>query len=329
VFIHMVKIIILALGIFTVMGCGMGMAGGYSYDPDKTVVGSMRHHTIAPKETILDVARNFGLGFNEIQLLYPEMDPWIPDSGRCIDIPTRWILPPTRHHGVVINLPELRMYHFFPKIGMVTTFPIGIGNLGWETPVATGTITDRKINPVWVVPKSLRPKYGFISFPPGPGNPLGKYWVGLSLDGYGIHGTNIPWGIGRLVSHGCIRLYPEHIAVFFEEVYVGVPFEIIYEPVKIGIQDGNIFMEVHPDIYNRIPDMAAHIRRRLKEIGLWSGISHEAVANALQKQSGIPVRVGCLMRGGDVSIISEASKYLTTCCLFNTKEKKLRRKLNE
>jgi len=303
----MVKIIILGLCIFTAMGCRTGIAGGYSYGPDKSVVGCIRHHTIAPKETILDIARSFGLGFNEMRLLYPEMDPWIPDSGRRINIPTRWILPPTRHYGVVINLPELRLYHFLPKIGMVTTFPIGIGNIGWETPVATGIITDRKVNPVWVVPESLRPKYGFISIPPGPNNPLGKYWVGLSLDGYGIHGTNTPWGIGRLVSHGCIRLYPEHIALFFEEVCVGTPFEIIYEPVKIGVQDGNIFIEVHPDIYGRIPDMAAHIMRRLKEMGLWSSISHKAVKNALQKQNGIPIRVGYLMKGGDVSITKETS----------------------
>ena len=303
----MVRIIILALGIFTAMGCPAGIAGGYSYGPGKSVLGCIRHHTIAPKETFLDIARSFGLGVNEIQLLYPGIDPWIPDSGRRIDIPTRWILPPTQHHGVVINLPELRLYHFLPKIGMVTTFPIGIGNFGWETPVATGTITDRKVNPVWVVPESLRPKYGFISVPPGPKNPLGKYWVGLSLDGYGIHGTNIPWGIGRLVSHGCIRLYPEHIALFFEEVCVGTPFEIIYEPVKIGAEDGKIFIEVHPDIYRRIPDMAAHIRRRLTEMGLWSSISHEAVNNAIQKQNGIPIRVGCRMKGGDVSITKKAS----------------------
>jgi len=303
----MVKIVILALSIFTAMGCPTGIAGGYSYGPGKSVVGCIQHHTIAPKETILDIARNFDLGFNEIQLLYPGMDPWIPDSGRCIDIPTRWILPPTQHQGVVINLPELRLYHFLPKTGMVTTFPIGIGDLGWKTPVANGKITDRKVNPVWVVPESLRPKYGFISVPPGPYNPLGKYWVGLSLDGYGIHGTNIPWGIGRLVSHGCIRLYPEHIALFFEEVCVGTPFEIIYEPVKIGVVDGKIFIEVHPDIYGRIPDMAAHISRQLKEMGLWSSISHEAVKNALQKQSGVPVCVGFQKKGGDVSISTKAS----------------------
>jgi L,D-transpeptidase ErfK/SrfK len=307
VFIHISKIAVFALSIFTAMGCQTGSTGGFSYGTDKTVVGCMRHYTVAPKETLLDIARNFGLGLNEMQLLYPEMDPWIPESGRCLDIPTQWILPSTRLHGVVINLPELRLYHFFPKIGMVTTFPVGIGNVGWETPVATGRINDRKLNPEWVVPESLRQKYGFKSIPPGPDNPLGKYWMGLSLKGYGIHGTNFPWGIGRLVSHGCIRLYPEHIALLFEEICVGTPFEIIYEPVKIGIQAESIFMEVHPDIYGKIPDMAAHIKRRLKEMCLWNSISLEAVKNALQKQSGVPVCVGFQKKGGDVSITTKAS----------------------
>ena len=151
--IYSVKILIVVLSLLTPMGWQTGIAGGFSYGPDKTVVGCMRHHTIAPKETLLDIARNFGLGFNEIQLLYPEMDPWIPDSGCRLDIPARWVLPMTQLHGVVINLPELRLYHFFPEIGMVTTFPIGIGDVGWETPVATGRINDRKLNPEWVVPK--------------------------------------------------------------------------------------------------------------------------------------------------------------------------------
>jgi L,D-transpeptidase ErfK/SrfK len=302
-----VKILFAVVSLLAAMDCQTGVAGGFSYGTNKTVVGCMRHHTIAPKETLLDIARNFGLGFNEIQLLYPKMDPWNPESGRCLDIPTRWILPSTRHHGVVINLPELRLYHFLPEIGIVTTFPVGIGDVGRETPVASGRIKDRKLNPEWWVPESLRQKYGVKSIPPGPNNPLGKYWIGLSLDGYGIHGTNFPWGVGRLVSHGCIRLYPEHIALLFQEVYVGTPFEIIYEPVKIGILAESIFIEVHPDIYGRIPDIATHTERRLKRMFIWSNIWPEVVNNALEKQNGIPVCVGFIKKGGDTSIRIEAS----------------------
>jgi L,D-transpeptidase ErfK/SrfK len=135
--------------------------------------------------------------------------------------------------------------------------------------------------------------------PPGPNNPLGKYWLGLSLIGYGIHGTNSPWGIGRLVSHGCIRLYPEHIALLFEQVNLNTPVEIVYEPVKIGIQDQDIFMEVHPDIYNKIPDIKEQTLRRLREQGLLKRVSISTVKDTLEKQSGLPVRVGFLKKGGD------------------------------
>lgn len=304
------KMLILALSIYLIaIGYRTATAVGFSYDADKTVVGSVRHHTVTPKETLLDIARDFGLGFNEIRLLYPAMDPWIPEPGSRLAIPTRWILPPTRHHGLVINLPELRLYHFLPKFGIVTTYPVGIGDIGRETPVAVGRVIHRQVDPTWVIPESLRDKYGIVSVHPGPHNPLGKYWVGLSLDGYGIHGTNFPWGVGRLVSHGCIRLYPEHIALLFEEVCVGEPFEIVYEPVKIGIQAGNMFIEVHPDIYGRIPDMEAHTKRQLQEMGLWGSISVRAVKDALQKQNGVPVHIGCLKKGGDASITVGASDF--------------------
>ena len=288
------KILILALIILITIGCRTTIAGGFSYGTGKTVVGSVRHYIVAPKENLLDIARNFGLGFNEIRLLYPEMDPWLPDTGRRLEIPTRWILPPTKYHGLVINLPELRLYHFLPKVGMVTTFPIGVGDIGWETPVANGKVIHRQVDPTWVIPEPLREKYGFVSVPPGPDNPLGEYWIGLSLDGYGIHGTNFPWGVGRLVSHGCIRLYPEHIALLFNEVKVNTPFEIIYEPLKIGFQDNNIYMEIHPDVYKRIPDMYEHAEKRLKDLGIWNHVSVEAVKESIQKQNGIPICVGYL-----------------------------------
>lgn len=306
---HILKLLIFVLNILLIICCRTSFAGGFSYNADKSVVGSFRHHSVAPKETLLDIARNFGLGFNEIQLLYPEMDPWIPDLGRRLTIPTRWILPPTKHHGLVINLPEMRLYHFFPKFGMVKTYPVGIGDVGWETPVAIGRIINRQVNPTWIVPEALREKYGIVWIPPGPNNPLGKYWIELSLNGYGVHGTNFPWGVGRLVSHGCIRLYPEHIALLFKEVCVNTPFEIIYEPVKIGIRNNSIFMEVHPDIYGRISDMYEHATQRLRDLGLWSSISVETVKEILQEQNGIPNCVGYLKKGGDAPITVRASGF--------------------
>ncbi len=297
------------MSLLLMVWCEPSLAGGFRYSADNTVVGSLKNHTVQPKETLLDIARKFGLGFNEVEILYSDMDYWVPAAGRRLVMPTQWILPPTRYYGLVINLPELRLYHFFPKYGMVTTYPIGIGVSGWETPIATGRVTHRQVDPTWVVPKTLREKYGVVSVPPGKNNPLGKYWIGLSLDGYGIHGTNFPWGVGRLVSHGCIRLYPEHIALLYQETDVNTPFEIIYEPLKIGVKDHSVFLEVHPDVYQKIPDMFAHAKKRLKDLGFWNSVSVEKVKTIVQKQNGIPVFVGYVRKGGDDPIAMGASGF--------------------
>ena len=301
------KICFLSIIIFIVILNQQAISGGFSYSANKTLVGAIRHHVVAPKETLLDIARKFDLGYLEITGPYPDMDPWNPGPGQNLVIPTQWILPSTKLHGIVINLPEMRLYHFFPKISMVITYPVGIGVIGWETPGAVAHVIDRQVNPTWTVPKSLRAKYGTASIPPGPNNPLGKYWIGLSLKGYGIHGTNFPWGVGRLVSHGCIRLYPEDIAILFKNISVNTPVEIIYEPVKIGIRDHNIFIEVHPDIYKRIPDIQTQTIHRLQELGWLRSVSVAKVNDALEKQSGVPIRVGFLKKGGDVAFTGKAS----------------------
>lgn len=302
--------------VFSLFGSGVAQAAGYKFrlpspgeglKAAETVVGCVRLHTVAPKETLLDVARKYGLGFNEIQVLYPYLDPWIPKHGLRLSIPTQWILPTTQYQGVVINLPEMRLYQFFPRIEMVKTYPIGIGDLGWETPDGVYRVVARQVDPTWVIPPSLREKYGRVSVPPGPENPLGKYWIGLSRKGYGIHGTNFPWGVGRLVSHGCIRLYPEHIARLFQEVAMGSPVEIVYEPVKVGFSRGGVFLEVHSDPYGRILDMEEHTRNRLQKLGLWDYISIEEMKVALQERNGVPVRIGTMEKGGDTSVDWEAA----------------------
>ena len=292
---------------------------------EETVVGRIRAHTVAPKETLLDIARDYGLGFNEIQILYPEIDPWIPEPGLRLSIPTRWILPSTKYQGVVINLPELRLYRFFPRIGMVKTYPVGIGDLGRETPEGIYRVVECEVRPTWVIPHSLREKDGITRVPPGPNNPLGKYWIRLSRKGYGIHGTNFPWGVGRLVSHGCIRLYPEHIAELFKEVAIGTPVEIIYEPVKIGVKRKEIFLEVHPDLYGRVMDMKEYTRNRLQELGLRDYISIEEVKVALQKHDGVPVRVGTMKKGGDRAMAQEAVDPLRWMDSFDQLDKEVTR----
>lgn len=285
----------------------VAFAGAFEYRlPDdrtaseswNTVVGVVQLHTVALKETLLDIARNYGLGYNEIELFHPGTDPWIPEPGSELAIPTQWVLPPTRHEGIVINLPEMRLYRFFPKIKVVKTYPIGIGARETPTPEGASWVVDRSVYPTWTIPDSLRSKYPVAAIPPGPDNPLGKYWLGISRKGYGIHGTNFPWCVGRSVSNGCIRLYPEHIEQLFHETPAMTHVEIIYEPVKVGFQKGWIFVEIHPDPYGRIKNTEERAIRRLQKSVNLKYVSLDLLRAALAECRGVPVPVGSLFDSG-------------------------------
>lgn len=256
-----------------------------------TVIGEFRDYVIKEKDTLLDIARNFDLGYLELILLYPNLDPWLPPTGKKITVPTSWVLPNIDKKGIVINIPELRLYLFFNDIHMVKTYPIGLGVLDAPTPFGSYTIAEKTKNPTWNIPASLQEKYGRTSIPPGPENPLGDYRLRLSRHDYGIHGTNAPWGIGRLVSHGCIRLYPEDIEELFSEVEVGTPVEIISEPIKIGFKDGHIFIEVHPDLYNEITDPLLYTAKKLFAYRIWEEVDLDLLVQALEEQRGVPIDI--------------------------------------
>jgi len=263
-----------------------------SLDPKAdTVIGILGEYTIKEKDTLLDVARDYDLGFNEMESLYPDIDPWVPPRGMKLVIPSQWILPQTRKYGLVINIAEMRVYYFLKSIGMVRTYPIGIGDHGWFSPEGTFWVKEKRKKPAWYIPESLQEKYQMKVMPPGPDNPLGDYWLGLSIAGYGIHGTNFPWAIGRLVTHGCIRLYPEDIEKLFPLVRVKTPVEILYEPVKVGLKEGRIFMEVHPDVYQKIPDLKEYGTNKIRSSGLAEKVNQELMLEALEKKQGIPVDI--------------------------------------
>jgi L,D-transpeptidase ErfK/SrfK len=292
----------LLLLLFLLMLPGKPLAkGAYPYcfpenktgiDPSaNTVIGTFQEYVITKEDTLLDVARNFDLGYNELVLAYPDIDPWITPAGEKLSIPTEWVLPSVKAKGIVINVPELRLYLFFNDIHMVKTYPIGIGVLDAPTPLGRFTIIEKTKNPTWNIPLSLQAEYGRQWMPPGPDNPLGAYRLRLSNYDVGIHGTNIPWGIGRLVSHGCIRLYPEDIEELFALVKVGTPVEIIYEPIKIGFKEGHIFVEVHPDLYNEIPDLLIFTARKLFTYQLWEEIDLDLLVKALEEHKGLPIDI--------------------------------------
>jgi L,D-transpeptidase ErfK/SrfK len=256
-----------------------------------TVIGTMQDYVIKKEDTLLDIARDFDLGYQDVALFYPRIDPWLPPQGEQISLPTMWVLPPVMKKGIVINVPELRLYLFSPRNKTVKTYPIGIGVLDAPTPFGRFTIMEKTKDPTWNIPPSLQEEYGRQSMPPGPDNPLGEYRLRLSSGDYGIHGTNAPLGIGRLVSHGCIRLYPEDIKELFALVPVGTPVEIIYEPVKIGFKEGRIFVEVHPDIYQEITDLFIYTARKLFVARLWEDVDVNLLAQAIEEHTGAPVDI--------------------------------------
>jgi L,D-transpeptidase ErfK/SrfK len=264
----------------------------YPYQlPDRTVIGASKWHKVKPKDTLLDIAREYGLGYNEVDLLYPRMDAWVPPDGKRITIPTFWVLPPTQHQQLVINVAELRLYYFEKASGTVQTNPIGIGDEGWETPLGTFHITEKRPNPTWYIPQSLQAKYGMAAMPPGPENPLGDFMMKFSAGAYGIHGTAMPWGVGRLVSHGCIRCYPEHIKILYPQVSIGTKLEIIYEPIKLGQRDGQIFVECHPDVYRKLPDYVQYATDKLNQYAQAKDIDQRKYMMAVRLQNGVPTNV--------------------------------------
>ena len=270
-------------------------------DPSRvsTVIGRMRVHTVLPGETLLDIARAHGLGFSELQAFHPDRDPWLLEEGSRIEIPALWVVPTAKHRAIVINVPEMRLYRFHAKRGTVSTYPVTVGEEETQTPLGTFRVVEKEEDPEWNIPPKLRHKYRTKIMPAGPDNPIGKYWLGLSARGYGIHGTDNPWSVGRILSNGCIRLYPEDIEKLYPDVPKGTIVEILYEPVKFGFKGRVIFAEVHGDPYGFIEDMKEQARLVAKRQGIEEYVNWEKIDEVVESKNGVPVPVGALPKGGD------------------------------
>lgn len=216
----------------------------------KSYVGDMITKKAAYEDTLIDIARVNNLGFVEMRAANPNLDPWIPGEGATIVIPARHLLPDADKSGIVINLPEMRLF-FFPADGSEpVTHPIGVGRIGLETPTGSTQVMRKKVGPTWYPTQRMRdedpslPEY----IKPGSNNPLGTHALYLGWPSYALHGTNKPYGIGRRVSSGCIRLLPEDIVTLFDKVEVGTKVEVVNQPVKAGWIDDVLYVEAHPNL---------------------------------------------------------------------------------
>ncbi len=229
----------------------------FEFDPETDqVIGTLQVTRARGEDTLPDIARRFNLGYEEIVRANPGVDPWLPGEGREIVLPTQFVLPNAPREGVVINLAQLRMF-YFPKAKegeprKVITHPIGIGKVGWETPLGTTKVTGKAKNPTWFPPASVRKEHAAAGdplpgkVPPGPDNPLGTHLLTLGWPSYLIHGTNKPYGVGLRSSHGCVRFYPEDIAVLYDQVPVGTKVTVVNEPFVFGWQDDALYVQAFP-----------------------------------------------------------------------------------
>ena len=254
--------------------------------------GSVCQVTIMRGDSLVELARTYDIGFNEMVAANPDVDPFIPAEGTTVIIPAAWLLPDVpENEGIVINLAEMRLYLFRSRnSSTIETFPIGIGDEGWDTPIGSYRIIEKIENPPWHVPESIRalePELPKV-VPPGPDNPLGTHALRLSIGTVLIHGTNRPFGIGRKVSHGCIHLYPEDIKILFRRVKPGTRVTIIRQQVKAALVNGRVLVEVHVDGKE---DLEREALELLERKGLTTKVDLAALQAAVQAGSGMPTDV--------------------------------------
>lgn len=316
------KILLFTLAVLF-MPCRDIIADGYRvYDSRDSLIGELRTVRSRHEDTLLDIARKNGLGYHEIRMSNPGVDVWLPGEDREILLPSLFLLPHAPRTGIVLNVPEMRLYYFTNgkdnKFTTVYTYPLGVGREGWSTPYVDTKVIQKNTNPIWFPPESIRREHAEKGDPlprrvgPGPENPLGAFALRLGLPAYLIHGTNKPAGIGMRVSHGCIRLYPEDIEKLYKAVKLGTPVHIINQPYKIGLHQGKIYLEAHPFLEEdaaMFKDNLTSVVRIL--IDITNDKNYEVdwvLANRVIKEmTGIPVLIGSI---SDTPVHSVAESYV-------------------
>ena len=282
------------------------LAGEYDMPPvGDDIVGQNYSITVQKGDSLTTIRKQNEVSYNELLEANPNINFYKLKVGQKILIPKQFILPKFRK-GIVINIPELRLYYFDPDGSHVHTFPVGLGRMNWRTPIAAATVVRKEEDPTWYVPNSIR-NYVFNktgemlpdAVPPGPKNPLGKYALYLSKNGYLIHGTNAPHSVGTFISSGCMRLLREPIELLYQEAQVGTPVHIINYPNKAGWRGDKLYLESHkpvdgyshkpssplnnPDVQTAIYE-AIHLRP--------AQINWSSVSKNVREHLGIPEPIG-------------------------------------
>ncbi|SHF45299.1 L,D-transpeptidase ErfK/SrfK [Modicisalibacter ilicicola DSM 19980] len=254
----------------------------YPLQEGSDVVGQVQTVEASQDDTLIDIGRRYGIGYEQMRRANPGVSVWMPGKGTEVLVPTRFILPPGPREGVVVNVAEMRLYYYPPvqegEVRQVETYPVSVGRMDWKTPLGETTIIAKAKDPAWYPPESIIKEHAEDGrslprvVPPGPDNPLGRYAMRLDIAGYLIHGTNRPDGVGMRVTHGCIRMLPEDIENLFSRLPVGTKVRLINSPLKVGWSSSGI---LHVQVYPALEEAEDTPTRRLDEV-------FETVSNSVE-----------------------------------------------
>ncbi len=277
------------------------------------------------EDTFAGIGSSEALGYLELVKANPGVDPWLPGEGTSITLPRHYVMPDAKREGIVINLAEYRLY-YFTDTG-VQVYPVGVGTDDNPSPLTSAQVTMALTAPAWYPPESIRKEHAadgdFLPrmVPPGPDNPLGSHALMLSEKGYLIHGTNKKFGVGMAVSHGCFRMYNEDISRFAYQIAKGTTVQVVRQPVKVGVANGQVWLEVHrPQEDYPATDRNVLWQATLEQIERLR-IAHpevevrrRAIEIAVDQASGLPTVIGekttAVAKGAAVDVVEDAGQQL-------------------
>ena len=268
------------------------------------VIGELGLTTTVYEDTVSDLARAYSQGFNEMRLANPDVDPWLPGAGTEVVIPSLYVLPAAARRGIVINVPEMRLYYFPPGRvdgqAIVHTYPISIGRQEWRTPKGQmnrlqgqGSACTAGVDPQGACRGQRHPAAGGASRTEQPARPA---CLRLSLTATSSMGPTSRTA-SACVTHGCIRMYPKDVERIFGLVNVGTAVHVVNQPFKVGLAHGRIFLEVHPPLDEDVETFANQYSEVVKLVvarvkGLDAELAWGALQQTLERRSGLPEVIG-------------------------------------
>ena len=259
------------------------------------VYGKPIFHQVEQGEFLYKIALQYSCSYPAVSRANGIRNPNEVRASMQLTIPSFMILPKRNDdETMVINLPEFRLYHFRSD-QVMRVYPICIGLDTWQTPTGQFEIVNKVTNPTWYMNTEMADKLHVKKevVPPGPLNPLGDRWIGTSLNHIGIHSTNQPMSIGRPLSHGCVRLYPNSAKEFFDAVRLKEKGKVIYEPIKVTVWQDEVYLEVHEDTYGLTSDYKKEFLNLTKLLQIDADpLDKEAMDKVLTQKRGIPIVIG-------------------------------------